>query len=160
MRLTAKPRYLLLLHRGNEKSNTVTALVHAEREREWEKQFRYRVSDNASTDGYIHKDVKIPVLASILVNSRLCLKLTYTAEKERAEQFFPAWQHAVLKLGVTLLRTFSERCVEWGRLTDCNWVKNKAHSFILFCNVYIISFTQKWGVCCHVICTKIDFWCC
>ncbi len=26
MRLTAKPRYLLLLHRGNEKSNTVTAL--------------------------------------------------------------------------------------------------------------------------------------
>ncbi len=27
VRLTAKPRYLLLLHRGNEKSNTVTALV-------------------------------------------------------------------------------------------------------------------------------------
>ncbi len=26
VRLTAKPRYLLLLHRGNEKSNTVTAL--------------------------------------------------------------------------------------------------------------------------------------
>ncbi len=27
VRLTAKPRYLLLLHRGKEKSNTVTALV-------------------------------------------------------------------------------------------------------------------------------------
>ncbi len=27
VRLTAKPRYLLLLHRGNKKSNTVTALV-------------------------------------------------------------------------------------------------------------------------------------
>ncbi len=27
VRLTAKPRYLLLLHRGNEKSNTVTALI-------------------------------------------------------------------------------------------------------------------------------------
>ncbi len=27
MRLTAKPRYLLLLHRGKEKSNTVTALI-------------------------------------------------------------------------------------------------------------------------------------
>ncbi len=27
MRLTAKPRYLLLLHRSNEKSNTVTALL-------------------------------------------------------------------------------------------------------------------------------------
>ncbi len=27
VRLTAKPRYLLLLHRGNEKSNTVTALA-------------------------------------------------------------------------------------------------------------------------------------
>ncbi len=27
VRLTAKPRYLLLLHSGNEKSNTVTALV-------------------------------------------------------------------------------------------------------------------------------------
>ncbi len=26
VRLTAKPRYLLLLHRGNKKSNTVTAL--------------------------------------------------------------------------------------------------------------------------------------
>ncbi len=26
VRLTAKPRYLLLLHRGKEKSNTVTAL--------------------------------------------------------------------------------------------------------------------------------------
>ncbi len=31
MRLTAKPRYLLLLHRGNKKSNTVTALVDSER---------------------------------------------------------------------------------------------------------------------------------
>ncbi len=29
MQLTAKPRYLLLLHRGKEKSNTVTALVIA-----------------------------------------------------------------------------------------------------------------------------------
>ncbi len=29
VRLTAKPRYLLLLHRGNEKYNTVTALVSA-----------------------------------------------------------------------------------------------------------------------------------
>ncbi len=29
VRLTAKPRYLLLLHRGNEKSNTVTALALA-----------------------------------------------------------------------------------------------------------------------------------
>ncbi len=28
VRLTAKPRYLLLLHRGNEKSNTVTALQY------------------------------------------------------------------------------------------------------------------------------------
>ncbi len=28
VRLTAKPRYLLLLHRGNEKSNTVTALLY------------------------------------------------------------------------------------------------------------------------------------
>ncbi len=27
MRLTAKPRYLLLHHRGKEKSNTVTALL-------------------------------------------------------------------------------------------------------------------------------------
>ncbi len=27
VRLTAKPRYLLLLHRGKEKSNTVTALL-------------------------------------------------------------------------------------------------------------------------------------
>ncbi len=27
VRLTAKPRYLLLLHRGDKKSNTVTALV-------------------------------------------------------------------------------------------------------------------------------------
>ncbi len=27
VRLTAKPRYLLLLHRGNKKSNTVTALL-------------------------------------------------------------------------------------------------------------------------------------
>ncbi len=27
VRLTAKPRYLLLLHRGEKKSNTVTALV-------------------------------------------------------------------------------------------------------------------------------------
>ncbi len=27
VRLTAKPRYLLLLHRGNKKSNTVTALI-------------------------------------------------------------------------------------------------------------------------------------
>ncbi len=71
------------------------------REREWEREsererearFRYRVSDNASTDRYIHTHtqnyVKIPVLASILVNTvtqLLCLKLTYTAEKERAEQ--------------------------------------------------------------------------
>ncbi len=29
VRLTAKPRYLLLLHRGNKKSNTVTALLSA-----------------------------------------------------------------------------------------------------------------------------------
>ncbi len=29
VRLTAKPRYLLLLHRGNKKSNTVTALIHS-----------------------------------------------------------------------------------------------------------------------------------
>ncbi len=28
MRLTAKPRYLLLLHRGKKKSNTVTALLY------------------------------------------------------------------------------------------------------------------------------------
>ncbi len=28
VRLTAKPRYLLLHHRGKEKSNTVTALAH------------------------------------------------------------------------------------------------------------------------------------
>ncbi len=28
VRLTAKPRYLLLLHRGNKKSNTVTALLY------------------------------------------------------------------------------------------------------------------------------------
>ncbi len=31
MRLTAKPRYLLLLHRGKEKSNTVTALMPTSR---------------------------------------------------------------------------------------------------------------------------------
>ncbi len=31
VRLTAKPRYLLLLHRGKEKSNTVTALVPSSR---------------------------------------------------------------------------------------------------------------------------------
>ncbi len=45
--------------------------AHAERERESERgaRFRYRVSDNASTDRYIHKVVKIPVLASILVNT-------------------------------------------------------------------------------------------
>ncbi len=31
VRLTAKPRYLLLLHRGNKKSNTVTALLYSPR---------------------------------------------------------------------------------------------------------------------------------
>ncbi len=31
VRLTAKPRYLLLLHRGEKKSNTVTALVHSKK---------------------------------------------------------------------------------------------------------------------------------
>ncbi len=30
MRLTAKPRYLLLLHRGEKKSNTVTALLNSQ----------------------------------------------------------------------------------------------------------------------------------
>ncbi len=32
VRLTAKPRYLLLLHRGEKKSNTVTALLAASAE--------------------------------------------------------------------------------------------------------------------------------
>ncbi len=40
-----------------------------QRERDWVERFRYCVSDNASTDWYIHKVVKIPVLASILVNT-------------------------------------------------------------------------------------------
>ncbi len=45
--------------------------AHTERESEREARFRYRVSHNASTDGCIHTQsyVKIPVLASILVNT-------------------------------------------------------------------------------------------
>ncbi len=43
--------------------------ARAGRERERDAIQIYRVSDNASTDGYIHKVVKIPVLASILVNT-------------------------------------------------------------------------------------------
>ncbi len=39
-------------------------------------------------------------------HSRLCLKLAYTAENECVEQLFPAWQPAILKLGI--LKTFSE----------------------------------------------------
>ncbi len=35
VRLTAKPRYLLLLHRGKEKSNTVTALISAKQGLDW-----------------------------------------------------------------------------------------------------------------------------
>ncbi len=35
VRLTAKPRYLLLHHRGKEKSNTVTALVDNVNENVW-----------------------------------------------------------------------------------------------------------------------------
>ncbi len=37
VRLTAKPRYLLLLHRGKEKSNTVTALISNQKQaaRKW-----------------------------------------------------------------------------------------------------------------------------
>ncbi len=63
-------------------------LKHAQAKRE---RVRGAISDNASTDGYIHKVVKIPVLASVLVKTEpLCLKLTYTAEKEHAEQLFPA----------------------------------------------------------------------
>ncbi len=40
VRLTAKPRYLLLLHRGKEKSNTVTALPTAQKS--YMKHFTYR----------------------------------------------------------------------------------------------------------------------
>ncbi len=54
VRLTAKPRYLLLHHRGKEKSNTVTALVFrcavigVQREEQWGENTALRSS---SADG-------------------------------------------------------------------------------------------------------------
>ncbi len=59
------------LHAFRDPHSVFCALMHAYAERESEARFRYRVSDNASTDGYTHIQnyVKIPVLASILVNT-------------------------------------------------------------------------------------------
>ncbi len=61
-------------------------LKHTRRERERERGViqtpPQRMDTHAHTHTYTQSYVKIPVLASILVNSWLCLKLTYTAEKE------------------------------------------------------------------------------
>ncbi len=111
-----------------------------------------------SGTGRVRASVLSPCRALVWTSPHGSARMWFSWERTCRTVVFPAWQPAVLKLGV--LRTFSERWEEWGRLRDCNWVQIKAHSFILFCNVYIIYFTQKWGVCCYVICTKIDLCCC
>ncbi len=68
------------------------AAARTRRERERERERERRDSDIAfqttpqRMDAYTQSYVKIPVLASILVNLRLYLKLTYTAENASAAQ--------------------------------------------------------------------------